>query len=122
VHQVSDRAQGAVSRTADSANQIAGQVGSIVDRHPLVVGGVAMAAGALVAALLPLSRFEQDLIGDTRDELWNKAQNAGQEAASRMRDAASRAASRAVDAAADAAAETVREEIREELGSKVRRD
>jgi len=122
VHQVTDRAQGAINRTTDSANQMVDQVGSVIDRHPLVIGGVAMATGALIAALLPLSRFENDLIGSTRDELWHKAQQVSQDAATRMRDAASRAATRAVDAAADAAAETVREEIREELGSKPHRE
>jgi ElaB/YqjD/DUF883 family membrane-anchored ribosome-binding protein len=118
IHQATDRAQGAISRTTGSANQMAGQITNVMDRHPLVVGGVAMATGALIAALLPLSRFEHEMIGNTREELWQKAQHASQEAANRMRDAASRAASRAVDAAADAAAETVREEIRDELGNK----
>ena len=122
VHQATGRAQGVINRTTDSANQMAGQVTSLIDRHPLAVGGVVMATGALLAALLPVSHFEHEMIGNTGDELWHKAQQAGQDAANRMRDAASRAASRAVDAAADAAAETVREEIREELGGKSHRE
>jgi hypothetical protein len=64
-----------------------------------------MMAGALIAALLPATRFEDELLGSTRDELWDKAENAGQDAISRVRDAATHA----IDSATDAAATRVRE-------------
>ena len=130
VHQAADRAQGALrsardaggamlnragSFAGDGAGRMAGHAGDAFRRYPLVAGGIAVFAGVLIAALVPLSRTEQDMIGDTREELWQKAQEAGQEAVSRVREAASRATTRAVDAAADAATEAVREEIRDEM-------
>jgi hypothetical protein len=126
VHQVSDMAQGALRSARDSggailgraggyagdgAGRIADQIGDVFDRHPLLMGGIGVMAGALAAALLPLTRTEEELIGDTRDQLWNKAQQTGRDAVSRVREAASQAAAKAVDAAADAAAETVRSEM-----------
>jgi Protein of unknown function (DUF3618) len=128
VHQIADRAQDALrsardaggavlnragSYAGDGASRVAGQASGAFRRHPLVIGGIGLMAGMLVAALVPLSRTEQEAIGDTREELWQKAQQAGQEAVSQVREAAARAAARAVDAAADAAARSVREELRE---------
>jgi hypothetical protein len=68
-------------------------------------------AGAMIAALLPPTRVEDDWFGDTRDELWHRAEEVGQEAASRVRSVAVRAA----DAAADAAADTVKSEADKSL-------
>ena len=120
MHQVTERAQDAL-RTASgaildragsyaggSANRVADQVSGAFERNPLIVGAIGVMAGALIAALLPLSRFENQMLGTTRDELWHKAEEAGEQAIARVRDAASEAAVRAVDAAAGAAVETVR--------------
>jgi Protein of unknown function (DUF3618) len=128
VHHIADRAQDALRSARDAggamlnraggyagdgASRVASQAGGALQRHPLVVGGIGLMVGMLAAALMPLSRTEQEMIGDTREELWQKAQQAGQDAVSQVREAASRAAARAVDAAAAAAARSVCEEIRE---------
>lgn len=122
MHQVTDMAQGALRSARDSggamlnraggyagdgASRVADQLGDTLQRHPLVIGAVGVMAGALLATLLPMTRTENEWFGDTRDDLWNKAQEAGQEAATRVREAATRA----VDAAADAASETVSREL-----------
>jgi Protein of unknown function (DUF3618) len=117
VHQVSDRAQGMVrsardsggamlDRASESAGRVADQVGDMFERHPLLVGALGMLAGGLIAAMLPRSRAEDEWFGPARDQLWNRAEEAGQETVERVRDVAMRAA----DAAADAAAETIQEE------------
>jgi hypothetical protein len=123
IHQVTGIAQGALRSARDSsgailnragnfagggASRVADQVGHAFERNPLVVGAMGVMAGALVAALLPLSRLENELLGTKRDELWHKAEQAGEEAVSRVRDAAAQAAVRAVDVAAGAATEGVR--------------
>ena len=124
VHQVSDRAQGVLQsardsssamldRASESAGRIADQVTDTFERHPLLIGAIGLMAGALIAALLPPSRTEDELFGPTRDELWNKAEEAGQETVSRVRDVALRAA----DAAADAAAETIKTETDKPLSA-----
>jgi len=122
VHQVADMAQGALRTARDSgeamlsraglyandgAGRVADQLGDTFQRHPLVIGSIGIMAGALIAALLPATRVEDEWFGDTRDALWNKAQEAGEQAFSQVREAATRA----VDAATDAATETVKGEL-----------
>lgn len=122
VHQAADMAQGALRSARDSgeamlsraglyandgASRIADQVGDTFQRHPLVIGAVGIMAGALFAAMLPATRVEDEWFGDTRDALWHKAQEAGEQAFSQVREAATRA----VDAATDAAGETVKGEL-----------
>ena len=117
VHQISDRAEDAVrsaressgamlGRVGESASRVGDQVSDTFQRHPLLIGAIGLMAGALIAALLPRSRAEDKWFGPTRDQLWDRAEEAGQETVSRVRDVAMRAA----DAAADAAAETIQSE------------
>jgi hypothetical protein len=118
VHQVSDMAQDAMRSVRDSrivnrvgdfagdgAGRVADQLGDAFERNPLIVGAIGLMAGALIAALLPSTRIEDELVGSTRDQLWQKAETAGQDAISRVRDAATNA----IDSATDAAATHVRE-------------
>jgi hypothetical protein len=122
VHQVADIAQGALRSARDSgeamlsragvyagdgAGRVADQVSDAFQRHPLVIGSIGVMAGALIAALLPATRVEDELLGDTRDSLWHKTQKAGEQALTQARDAATRA----VDAASGAAADTVKNEL-----------
>jgi hypothetical protein len=122
VHQVSDMAQGAWRSARDSgeavlnraglyagdgANRVADQISDTFQRHPLVLGSIGVMAGALIAAMLPMTRVEDEWFGDTRDALWHRAQEAGEQAFTQVRDAATRA----VDAATDAATETVKSEL-----------
>jgi hypothetical protein len=124
VHQVSDRAQGMIQsardssgamldRASDSAGRIADQVADTFERHPLLIGAIGLMAGALIAALLPPTRAEDEWFGPTRDQLWNRAEEAGQETVSRVRNIAMHAA----DAAADAAAETIKTETDKPLSA-----
>jgi hypothetical protein len=117
VHQVSDRASGALRSARDSSGAMLNRVGSYagaggvsdaLDRNPLIIGAIGIMAGALIAALVPMSAGENELFGAARDALWHRAEEAGEEAVQRVREAASDAAVRAVDAAAGAAVESVR--------------
>jgi hypothetical protein len=124
VHQVTDRAQGAVrsardsggamlDRASESYGRVADQVGDMFERHPLLVGALGMLAGGLLAAMLPRTPVEDEWFGPARDQLWNRAEKAGEETVSRVRDVAMRAA----DAAADAAAETISKETDKPLSA-----
>jgi hypothetical protein len=114
VHQATDMAQDALRSARDSggallsraglysgdgANGIINQVSETFERHPLAVGAIGMMAGAALALLLPPTRTEDAMLGDTADGLWRKAQEAGQQAVERVRDVGARAAARAADAA-----------------------
>ena len=78
---------------------MADQLGDVFNRNPLIVGAVGIMAGALLAALLPRTEVEDQLVGGTRDELFQKAEEAGEQAVAKVREVASRAAEAAVDAA-----------------------
>lgn len=52
---------------------------------PLMAVGLGVALGVLVAAVIPLTRRENELMGKTRDDLLNKAKGAAQEAAQTVR-------------------------------------
>jgi len=114
MHQVSDLAQDSLRTARDSgeavlerasgyasdgASRIAGRVSDAFDKHPLAIGAIGVMAGALIAALLPRTQTEDELIGSSSDELWSKAREAGGEAVTRVRQVASQVAEQAIDAA-----------------------
>jgi hypothetical protein len=111
VHQAAGAARGAlrsvrdtggevlerVGRYADYADQakeqarhVGGSVRSVFERNPLLIGLVGVISGAALALLLPATKREQEWVGKTREELWNKAEEIGHEAAERVRDLADR--------------------------------
>jgi hypothetical protein len=79
---------------ADQAKQQARHVGgslrSAFERNPLLIGLVGAISGAALALLLPATKREQEWLGKTREELWNKADEIGHQAAERVRDLADR--------------------------------
>jgi len=118
VHQMSDQASGALRSARDTSSALLSRVGSyagadgvseVFERNPLIIGAIGVMTGALIAALLPMSQVENELLGETRDQLWQQAEDFGEEAVQRVREAATEAATRAVDAATGAAVETVRQ-------------
>jgi ElaB/YqjD/DUF883 family membrane-anchored ribosome-binding protein len=46
-----------------------------IERNPIVVGGIGLFIGAVIAAAIPGSRTENRLMGDTSDELKNRARD-----------------------------------------------
>jgi hypothetical protein len=101
LHQVADRTQGALrsardssgamldragSAAGDGAGRLAGQLSDVYRRNPLMIGAIGVMAGALVAALLPMSRAEGRLLRD--GELQRRAEEVGVEAVARVREAA----------------------------------
>jgi hypothetical protein len=86
-----------VGRYADYADQakeqarhVGGSVRSAFERNPLLIGLVGVISGAALALLLPATKREQEWVGKTREELWNKAEEIGHEAAERVRNLADR--------------------------------
>jgi hypothetical protein len=59
---------------------------SAISENPLVVGAVALAAGAIVGALIPHTEAENRLMGEARDTFVESAQGAAQEALQQVRD------------------------------------
>lgn len=78
----------AVTGARDAANTAyskAGEYGTAaydtydqyMDTNPLAVGAAAFALGAVVGLAIPATRYEGELMGETRDELLRKAQDKG---------------------------------------------
>jgi hypothetical protein len=102
VHQAAGAARGAITSVRDAgsavleragaatdlANRASSQVTEKLSADPWLIGVAGLVAGALLAAVLPPTRIEQDYIGEARDGLWSKANELGHEAAERVRELA----------------------------------
>lgn len=68
IHKVSDRAGEGYARASE-------QLAQVIDRHPLVVGGIALAAGSLIASAVPVSRPERRLMGEAAGAVRQRSQD-----------------------------------------------
>lgn len=75
-------------QAGDLATRAGNQVAERLQRDPWLIGVAGLVAGALLAAMLPPTRVEQEYIGEARDGLWNKATELGHEAAECVRELA----------------------------------
>jgi len=107
--------EGAVRPTLDQATDVIGSATSQVRgyrgaadqlglaelfrRQPLALGILGAAIGAGLAAALPLTRKESELMGESSDELKTKARGVLEQQAGRVGDAAGRALQAAADEA-----------------------
>lgn len=85
-----DEARAKAVRARDAAGQFARE-------NPLAVGALALAAGATLAALLPTTRREDELMGEKSDEIKGKAKTVASEQVQK--------ATKAAEVARDAAEE-----------------
>jgi hypothetical protein len=83
-----DRAGDYAGNAGDLARRAGGQVAERIHRDPWLVGVMGLVAGALLAAMLPPTRSEQQRISNARDELWKRATEFGHDAAGRVRELA----------------------------------
>ncbi|HEY0492958.1 MAG TPA: hypothetical protein VGD57_05785 [Candidatus Dormibacteraeota bacterium] len=84
-----------VSQAGQRAQRLQGTLSRTMEENPLPVGIAVLGLGALVAALVPKTAAEDQVLGETRDRLMDKAQEVGQKV--------SRVAERAGAAARDEA-------------------
>ena len=77
------------------------RAGDTLGQAPLLALAGGIAAGALIAALLPRTRTEDELLGDASDNLWQKAEETARQTVSLVRDAATRVVNRASEAAVE---------------------
>lgn len=59
-----------------------------IEENPLAVGAVALAVGAAVGLALPATSYENDLMGDARDQLMSKAEEVTRGAFEKVQQAA----------------------------------
>ncbi len=75
-----------------------GLAGAIEER-PLAAGLAALAVGVLAGIALPATRREDELLGETRDDLLDSARTAGREALDKSKEAAREAVERVKESA-----------------------
>ena len=51
------------------------QLADMIERHPLLVGGVAFAVGSIIAAAVPVSRQESRLMGEAAEDVRRRSQD-----------------------------------------------
>src|SRR3954469_11815989 len=95
-----DRTRAALDTASERATSLAAQAKDTLtntyEQNPLLVAGIGLAVGALIASSLPITSTENRLFGDTSDRLRRRAVDA----AAQGLDAAKEAADNVVEAAA----------------------
>mgnify|MGYP001279900286 CR=1 FL=1 len=110
----------ATGRAADAARDAAGRAAGYLQEQPLLMGAIGVSVGALLGALLPPTRTEDQLLGGISEKIKDRAYEAADTAISggvRVADAAMQAGSETADReglTSDSADETMRR-----AGSKV---
>jgi hypothetical protein len=72
-----ERISGAAASAKDTYHRARGGYDSMMRDYPLALGAVGLAIGAVVAAALPRTRREDELMGEQRDRLAEQAKEAG---------------------------------------------
>ena len=95
VGQIGQTARNQMERMRYQAERVRTGYDSIVQDQPLVLGAIGFAIGALMAAGLPRTRHEDELMGEASDRLTERAKETGRE----QLDKAKQVATAAKDAA-----------------------
>jgi hypothetical protein len=81
----------AATAAGDLGRQARSQFSDLLERHPLVLGGLGLALGAAIAYSLRLTVTESRLIGDTSDRFKRRAREMAEEQLERAQAVAGRA-------------------------------
>jgi ElaB/YqjD/DUF883 family membrane-anchored ribosome-binding protein len=73
---------------ADAVTRSRTAFDDLIDKNPLLLGGVALAIGAFIAASIPISETENRLFGERSDEVKEKAVGAVSQGVDRAKDVA----------------------------------
>ncbi len=74
-----DAASYAVTQASQAGRTTRDNLVQAFERHPLIIGGVGLAIGAVIAASLPTTAAENRLLGDKSDDLRDRASKLGSE-------------------------------------------
>ncbi|HZM37213.1 MAG TPA: DUF3618 domain-containing protein [Burkholderiales bacterium] len=82
-----ERISGAAASAKETYERARGGYDSMMRDHPLALGAVGLAIGAVIAAALPRTRKEDELMGEQRDRLAGQAKELGREQFEKAKDA-----------------------------------
>jgi phage-related protein len=89
------------SQVKDVAGSAQDQYEYYIEENPLAIGAVALALGAALGASIPSTRFEGELMGETRDNLMQKAGDTARETFDKVKNVAGEVTDRVKDVAGD---------------------
>jgi hypothetical protein len=68
----------AAEATRERTHRTQYQVASAIERQPILLGGLAVALGALLGALIPATEYEDRVVGQVRDRAVERAKKMGE--------------------------------------------
>jgi len=74
-----DAASYAANQAAQTGHESRENFLNALERHPMIIGGVGLAIGAVIAASLPTTAVENRLLGEKSDDLKDRASKMGSE-------------------------------------------
>ena len=95
----SDRVRGATARVRNATTGARDGLQRVANGNPIAAGAIAAAVGLTIGLALPETERENELMGEARDTVVNRAKDAARGAADRVQDAAKRVQDVAADAA-----------------------
>jgi ElaB/YqjD/DUF883 family membrane-anchored ribosome-binding protein len=97
------------SQVKDVAGSAQDQYEYYIEENPLAVGAVALALGAAVGMSIPSTRFEGELMGETRNNLMQKAEETARETIDKVKNVAGEVTEKVKNVAGDVT-QTARDE------------
>jgi hypothetical protein len=121
-----DAGLNAVKTARDTASDLTGRAGKTfletIEQNPLVVAGVGLLVGALIASALPRSDIEDGLIGDASNSVKRRAQSAASQGIDAAKDAVGDVYGKAVrQAEAEGLSPDALGNAAQDIGQRVRR-
>ena len=86
-HRVTDRLSEPMQSVQGRTRQVRSQLAGLVQEQPLALGALALAAGALIGAALPMTEYENKWVGPMHDRTVARAKEAGQREYDNLREA-----------------------------------
>ncbi|WP_129642585.1 hypothetical protein [Peristeroidobacter agariperforans] len=85
--QVSDRLSGSMQTVQVRSREVRSRLDDLVQEQPIALGALALAAGALIGAALPMTEYENRWVGPVHDRTVARAKEAGRREYDNLREA-----------------------------------
>lgn len=84
-HQASDRISAAAQSARNQVERVRSGWDTMLNEHPLALGAIGLAIGAIAAAIVPRTETEDEMMGPARDRVLDEAKRAAKEKSASLR-------------------------------------